>query len=780
VPRVNPTENNAAPILFVNRILKYLKPSIKSHRCKCSFTKKSKMIDSSSALLTALEQLRLKLLDLTGRNRLINFKHPIGKSLQFVEGSPEAIFQKLVEAQNNSSIKIFGLPLPPQNTLVERNGRLARPEPKDWARSVGIPLSYDISGAEDESEKTDVRALMYEDDLAKHCRKIEREANLAIEETGANMLFLVLGFLEFPDQPGSDRLFSAPLICVPVKLQKKEISGIHHFSIQYTDEDISENLSLREKLRNDFGLVLPEFSDEPIDANSYFKDIQETIKNQVGFLVKKRVSLCMLSFGNMLMVRDLDPSKWPTTDGLNSLTDHPIVREIFEGRKDDGSAGLSLAEEHPVEEGPGANIPLVYDADSSQHSALVDVISLKKNLVIEGPPGTGKSQTITNLIAACLSEGQKVLFVSEKLAALEVVKNRLTMAGLDPFVLELHSNKTNKKQVLAEIKKRIDIIPNHSHDLPRLRQQLEAHRRDLKSYSDLINSVAHNAFGLTLHQIMWRAEKHRLHLRDHEKTLSQISIDDATYVSEFDFDRRVDCLGHLSSHYMVIGGFDSNSTFWGFYPDPLIPGDETRLTQIFEEANSWVSELVDSYKRFSSLLDGQLENISIEICREQLAQMRRLSSSANLGLPLHLTHGFFKDDSSGEKAAHAITKFAEEVASHNALFAKVKAAVKNESAVSKLMIDSLEKLQLIAGVLGVELGNPGEMRALLLELTELAESLSKANSAVIAFLTAKKIPFDASEKSIEQLTILAAAMARAPKEHLHLHGNHPFHQFILK
>lgn len=122
------------------------------------------------------------------------------------------------------------------------------------------------------------------------------------------------------------------------------------------------------------------------------------------------------------------------------------MREVFEGRADEGGAGLGIAEEHLVEEGPGANIPLVYDADSSQHSALVDVLSLKKNLVIEGPPGTGKSQTITNLIAACLAEGKKVLFVAEKLAALEVVKNRLSLAGLDPFVLELHSNKTNKKR----------------------------------------------------------------------------------------------------------------------------------------------------------------------------------------------------------------------------------------------------------------------------------------------------------------------------------------------
>lgn len=176
-------------------------------------------------LTSALEQLRLKLLDLTGRNRLINFKHTAGKSLQFVEGQPAAIYQKLVESNNNSHISVLGLPEPARRDWVDRNGRLQRPEPREWAQSVGIPTAYDISDEEQDSDESNVRALMYPDDLAKHCRKIEREAILAIEETGANMLFLVLGFLEFPDQRDSDTTFTAPLISVPVALKKKRSSG---------------------------------------------------------------------------------------------------------------------------------------------------------------------------------------------------------------------------------------------------------------------------------------------------------------------------------------------------------------------------------------------------------------------------------------------------------------------------------------------------------------------------------------------------------------------------
>ena len=726
------------------------------------------MSDSASPLTTALEQLRLKLLDLTGRNRLINFKHTAGKSLQFVEGHPAAIYQKLVEANNKANISVLGLPEPARRDWVDRNGRLQRPEPREWAKSVGVSTGYDISGAGEDSEESNVRALMYPDDLAKHCRKIEREATLAIEETGANMLFLVLGFLEFSDQRDSDKTFTAPLISVPVSLQKKEVAGIQQFSLQYTGDDISENLSLREKLRNDFGLVLPELGEEQIDVNGYFAEIQAIIKKQPGFALKHRVSLCLLSFSNMLLVRDLDPTKWPASGDENSLIDHPIVREVFEGRADDGGAGLSLAEEHLVEEGPGASIPLVYDADSSQHSALIDVLSLKKNLVIEGPPGTGKSQTITNLIAACLAEGKTVLFVAEKLAALEVVKNRLSLAGLDPFVLELHSNKTNKKRVLEEIAKRTSFRPNHPNDLPRLQQQLEAHRQDLKAYTDLINSIAHNAFGLTLHQIMWRAEKHRQGLTNEESMLSQISIGDATQISEFEFGRRMDCLGYLGSQYKSVGGFDASCTFWGFYPERLIPGDEVKLTQLFEAADEWGQALVDASKHFSQVLGGRIHNLSLEFSGEQLAVLNKLLETANQQLPLHLIPGFFEDDETGTKSAQALEAFAKQVEQFHSLEGAVKTALKLESSVTKSGTDDLKGLQRIAGSLGAELGTLNELRILHQQLVETSGKLSSANANLVIFLSEKKIPYNGSTQKLEQLLSFTDLVLDAPEEHFHL------------
>jgi len=201
--------------------------------------------DGDSSLLAALEQLRFRLLDLTGRNRLLNFRYSTGRSLQFVEGQPGAIYEKLVEGNTRASITIGGLPEPARHDWIERNGRLSRPDPVTWASQQCIPTTYDLDDRAGDPAASNIRALLYKDDLAKHCRKIEREAVSAIEETGANMLFLVLGFLDYPDQRDSERTFSAPFISIPVSLSKREAGGNQVFSLQYTGDDISENLSLR-------------------------------------------------------------------------------------------------------------------------------------------------------------------------------------------------------------------------------------------------------------------------------------------------------------------------------------------------------------------------------------------------------------------------------------------------------------------------------------------------------------------------------------------------------
>ena len=709
--------------------------------------------------------MRVKLLDLTGRNRLINFKHTAGRSLQFVEGQPSDLYQKLVET--NVTISILGLPEPLEHDWVEQFGRLQRPDPKDWARAQGIPTSYEMPAFNGQGGGH-LRALMYPDDLAKHCRKIEREASSAIEETGANMLFLVLGFLEFPDQRDSDRIYSAPLVSVPVSFRKRLVAGIQQFSLQFTGDDISENLSLREKLRSDYGLVLPELDEDQIDVEGYFNDIQNVIEIKPRFSIKRRVSLCLLSFSNMLLVRDLDPAKWPQDGDKNGLIDHPIVLGVFKGTSDESGPGLCIAEEHPVEEGPGATIPLVYDADSSQHSALVDALVLKKNLVIEGPPGTGKSQTITNLIAASLAQGKKVLFVAEKLAALQVVQNRLSMAGLDAFVLELHSNKTNKKCVLEELSRRIAHQPTPPSDLPRMQQQLESHRNDLKAYTDLINSIAHNSFGLTIHQVMWRAEKHRRALTSNEAFLSQIVVADATHISEFELTRRLDCLGYLSAQYKTVGGFDDQCTFWGFFPERLIPGDEVHLANTFQSSLDWATRLVSSTDALGSILGEHVGGLTLATSLAQIEALSQLLASANRDLPLHLIPGFFADDKTGVRAKQAIVDFEKQISAFHKALDTVKNAFKREPDITSARVEDLRSLQDAAQRLGVELGTLASVQSLYQELAEALIRIKDAIAAITAFAEAKRIPFYGSRHKLDQLLAFTNLAIEAPELNFHL------------
>ena len=518
----------------------------------------------------ALGQLRMRLLDLTGRNRLLNYKPSIAKSLQFVHSVPEVVYTRLL-SNGGGRVTIVPVPEPTRNEWVERNGRVAKPEAREYAATVGIDTSFDLApmptrGLADGSSGVKVRALYYGDDLGKHCRKIDREAKLAIEETGANMLYLVLSFLEYPESRDSDILYRAPLVSIPVRLEKTVAAQFPSYHMVSTGEDVADNSSLREKVNRDFGLLLPKYSEDYDNLGDYLAQVEATIENQPRWRIRRAMTLTLLSFTNMLLVRDLEPESWPQAG--EGLVDHPIVRQVFEGC---AGGDTEYGEEYQVDSHPLADLPLIFDADSSQHSALMDVAQ-GRNLVIEGPPGTGKSQTITNLIAAALHSGKKVLFVAEKLAALQVVKARLEDAQLGHFVLELHSNKTNKKKVLDELDRRIRYKPKITANFDEKLQSLEKKRRGLKAYAELINGVHGNRQALTIHQILWKAENFRRHAPKACETVRELWFAPAPTTTTPEFEALRDQLAYLASQFEVIGSFGPAHPFWGFFPQDGTPG----------------------------------------------------------------------------------------------------------------------------------------------------------------------------------------------------------------
>jgi transcription elongation GreA/GreB family factor/very-short-patch-repair endonuclease len=717
----------------------------------------------SEPLRDAFAQLRLKLLDLTGRNRLLNFKHTAGRSLQSVEGRLQAVYERLVEGTTKASIVIKGISEPARSEWPIRDGRYIRPTAAEWAAIQRIPTSHDLplSGA----REAGYLALLYQEDLAKHCRKIEREATLAIEETGANMLFLVLGFLEYPDQTNSDRKFLAPLISIPVSLSSRSIDGQRTFEIEYTGDDIATNLSLHEKLRVDHGLTMPEFDEDGGDVERYYSDVTNIIRVRPGFAFKRRMSLCLLSFSNMLLVRDLDPEKWPAEGNSHGLLDHPVIRQLFEGQQDGGGSGLTDPPAHTIDEGPGANIPLVFDADSSQHRALIDALHEKRNLVIEGPPGTGKSQTITNLIAACIAAGKTVLFVAEKLAALEVVKSRLSLAGLDPFVLELHSSKTNKKRVLEEIGRRIGHRPKASVDLPRKVEQLAAYRKQLRGYVNLMKSVTGNAMGFTLHTLIWRAERHRLNLSAEDVIRTPPIVGESSELESLVFSRRMDSLKHLSAQYVEIGGFDAASPYWGFFPERLLPGDENAIAEILCRAATWTGPLVDDAQAYAAVLEESQVGVGSDTGRAQLQMLRNLGDAAPRDAPLHLVPKLFSADSSGERVKHVVKRLQARLARYRELGPATRAGLLSEADGTSESLEILKRIGAMSNVLGGTLGTTSEMAVLATTLSKSAQSLHELSTKTQEFCIQQQLPFDGSRQNLIRLDDFVRQAANLPESH---------------
>lgn len=712
----------------------------------------------------ALNELRLRLLDLTGRNRLINFKHSPGKSLQFVHSSIAGVFNRLTE--QNNRVAIDPLPEPARRDWVSRNGRLSRPEARDFAVKVGIDTSYTLGVNGSERPATTpvssaaVRTLFYAEELGKHGRKIEREAKLAIEETGANTLYLVFGFLEYPESSDSDKTYQSPLICVPVSLSRVEEGQYSTFYLSYTGEEIADNLSLREKLKRDYSFNLPIYDDE-VDASvtNYLDAVAQAVAQRPNWQVRKMMSVALLSFSNMLLVRDLDPDSWPRNGVSPALLEHPLVKQVFEGNV---SAGESqYAEEYAIDDHPKCNLSLIYDADSSQHSALIDVLD-GKNRVIEGPPGTGKSQTITNLIAAALQAGKKILFVAEKLAALEVVKSRLNQAGLAPFVLELHSNKTSKKRVLEDIAERINFRLANSSDLPDLLERHDSKRKELKAYAELLNTKVGNNLELTLHQVMWRAERHRMRAGDSAQAAQQLDFLAASRISRAEFESLCDRLRYLANQMNLIGTFGPSHPFWGFFPSSLKPEDDLTVQKVLKRFSLVFADFAKSTNEAANLLGGSNINMSAQSSEQILKLLESIAPADSSEVDYSLLPVLFSEaDSQGTRSVSVLRDIQTRIKRIEEAEALVRTRLLGVIPASDAMREQAEQALGDMRVLGLA-GLERELAQATCEKLQLFSRFAKAGIEKLrAIADMVPIPFDAIQSDIQALTAIVSVAAAA-------------------
>ena len=365
---------------------------------------------------------RHKLLDLGKRNKMIHFRETTRSTLRLTEPSFEELYERIAIKEESLTVK----------RPIDRDTDVRIYSLLSLLDSLSSPLEVLIG---------DIRTskTTYADCL-RTLRNMRAKARLAIEEQGTNILYLCFGFIEWKEGRGSSaQWIKSPLILVPAVLS---IDGLNApYKLSKHEDDTVLNPTLEYYLKTEYGIELPPFDPDKDSLDGYLGGLEE-IADARGWRILREVSLGLLSFQKITMYNDLVRNE-------KRILENPVIRALMGDMHEMNSIPDSEGALDP-DEVDVRDCYQVLSADSSQQEA---ILLSKKNVsfVMQGPPGTGKSQTITNIIAEALADGKKVLFVSEKMAALAVVYRRLMDAHLADFCLPLHSYKANKREILEQL-----------------------------------------------------------------------------------------------------------------------------------------------------------------------------------------------------------------------------------------------------------------------------------------------------------------------------------------
>jgi very-short-patch-repair endonuclease len=428
-----------------------------------------------SSLAARLAASRHELLDLGMRNPLLNFRVSRAQGVVIVREEAAAVYDVLVRQGKTMYFQAASEP-PKKPGPVPATGPSTHPDELPDLASYLAQSPLLPTEAERQTLLSDNKLQTDEPPAKLESRLLNTyyTARTSLEETGVNILYLALGMLTWYEADSSDEPRQAPLVLVPVLLERG--TAAERFKLRYIGAEVESNLSLQAKLKAGFGIALPDLEEDTPMAD-YFASAKAAVAGRPRWQVDiDRLALGFFSFGKFLLYRDLDPANWP--DGV--LLDHPAIAALLGADTGFQDATPTVGDDAFLDtESPAADLHQVLDADSSQLLALLAVHE-GRNLVIQGPPGTGKSQTIANLLAEAIGAGKKVLFVAEKMAALEVVKRRLDALGLGAACLELHSHKANKKALHDELRQTLSLgrpasaaaVEDQMTQLPRYRQAL--------------------------------------------------------------------------------------------------------------------------------------------------------------------------------------------------------------------------------------------------------------------------------------------------------------------
>jgi very-short-patch-repair endonuclease len=417
----------------------------------------------SSQPMKRVEDWKSRLIDLSRRNSLLYFHRNKRGSLSISQPDTQTAFNLLVLKKKKLE---FWLPPPEKAQDTETQEKPQEQEnPKGKGKTKTAKTAKGNTQASfnetlalaDETQRPKANQLVSERmsraELERSLKGLQWRSLLDYRERGVRILHAAFGTLDWVDFETKEQVQS-PLILVPLELTRDSIRQPYSIGLPPVEDEEVLNPALQVKLKNDYKIDLPPLPEEweNLALQNYFDMVNQAVA-ELGWKVETSFDLGLFSFQKLVIYKDLEAN-------APLVTQHPIVRAIA-GIKEGNLIMDGLPDEKDVDKiEPPDKTHQVLDADSSQRVS-IEYALRGQSFVMQGPPGTGKSQTIANIIAECIANGKSVLFVSDKMAALEVVYKRLSEVGLAHFCLELHSSKANKQQVVAELKRSLDenLIP---------------------------------------------------------------------------------------------------------------------------------------------------------------------------------------------------------------------------------------------------------------------------------------------------------------------------------
>lgn len=406
-------------------------------------------------------------------NNLVNYRIRDERSIQITEPSADEIFTKLV---------IDGCGLRVMNPKV----------------TVGGP--------------DDLRSPLSRSDIDRKLERLIQQYKESFENFGYTTVFVALGFVLWKGRNSA----KAPIVLIPVRLKRDDTGNVRIF---WSGDDVCVSQTLIEKMKESNVRLSPLDSIETVeDMHRCIDIIKTSIEGRSEFGISSSILIDVFDFGKSVMYNDLDTSMWTDIS--------PLADKIL-----NHSAGI-------IEKSADKDIPActysILNADASQMSVIMDVLD-GNSVVVEGPPGTGKSQTIANIIAECMGNGKTVLFVSEKMAALNIVKKRLDDADLSKYVLELHSDNAHRKNFLREIERSMTAEVMFEPPSEQECAKLERVRNELDDYANAISAPAGKR-KLSPYQLIGMREAAYANIKRRRRSPVKVDVTDPAGIDDEEWD----------------------------------------------------------------------------------------------------------------------------------------------------------------------------------------------------------------------------------------------------